>query len=218
MSAARSKNFELAQMALQALAQRAQSEQEGDLRPAIAIMEREVAGIIELARGRTSDALQALRAAAQAELALPAPLGVPKPIKPAPELLGEVLLESGQPREAAEWFQRALARNANRSLSVLGLARAASASGDAAAARERYRELLANYDRADADLPELAEAKAAPNKTDPAVSASGPVIGVRSIAGALAVILVLGFVVLWGRRTTSARKPQTTQRTQRKRT
>ena len=60
-----------------------------------------------------------------AEQRLPAPLGLPKPVKPAAELLGEVLLEIGRPREAIAPFQIALRRNANRTLSVLGLARAA---------------------------------------------------------------------------------------------
>ena len=56
---------------------------------------------------------------------------------------------------------RELFPNANRSLSLLGLARAAQASGDAVKARESYRTLLANYDRADADVSEASEAKAA---------------------------------------------------------
>jgi hypothetical protein len=44
---------------------------------------------------------------------------------------------------------------------VLGLARAAAAAGDTEAARRRYRELLTNFDQADADLPVLMEARAA---------------------------------------------------------
>ena len=54
------------------LAERSHSEQEGDLRPAIAIMEREVAALIDLAAGRTSEAVDILQAAAKAELQLPA--------------------------------------------------------------------------------------------------------------------------------------------------
>ena len=149
MSAARSGNASLAEMARAGLAERSQSEQEGDLRPAIAIMEREVAALIELAAGRSSEAVEILQAAANAELRLPPPLGLPVPIKPAPELLGETLVELGRPRDAREWFERALARNPNRSLSVLGLARMARASGDTDEAKRHYRQLLANFDRAD---------------------------------------------------------------------
>jgi tetratricopeptide (TPR) repeat protein len=127
VSAARSGNAPLSELARQGLATRARSEQEGDLRPAIAIMEREVAALIDLAAGRREQAVEILRAATQAELKLPPPLGLPAPIKPAPELFGEVLIEVGRPSEAIEPFRQALARNANRTLSVQGLARASAA-------------------------------------------------------------------------------------------
>jgi tetratricopeptide (TPR) repeat protein len=165
VSAARAGSAGVAEMARKTLAERAQAPEEGDLRPAIAIMEREVAALIELAAGRRNQAVAILQSAAASELQLPAPFGLPEPIKPAPELLGEVLLEVGRPREAREAFQQALRRNANRSLSVVGLARAATALGQADAARRHYRELLANFDHADADLPELKEARRAVEKS-----------------------------------------------------
>ena len=127
VSAARAGNTPLAELARQGLATRAQSEQEGDLRPAISIMEREVAALIELAAGRSEQAVAILEAATQAELKLPPPLGLPAPINSAPELLGEILIELGRPGEAVEPFRQALARNANRTLSVQGLARASAA-------------------------------------------------------------------------------------------
>ncbi len=195
VSAARTKNAPLAELARQGLADRAQSEQEGDLRPVIAIMEREVAALIDLAAGRHEQAVGVLQAAVQAEQQLAPPLGLPKPVKPAPELLGEVLLELGRPREAVQFFQQALERNPNRTLSVLGLARAAIAVGDTEAARAQYRVLVANYDQADADLPELKEARAAleekvevVNSSRTAVSGTTVVIGV---AGLVAVVLVV---------------------------
>jgi tetratricopeptide (TPR) repeat protein len=124
-------------------------------------MEREMAAVVELAGGRPEVAIEILKSAARSELDLPAPLGLPVPIKPAPELLGEVLLEAGRAREAIPHFETVLRLHANRSLSVLGLARAETASGNAAVARQRYQELLKNYDRADAELPEVKEARAA---------------------------------------------------------
>jgi tetratricopeptide (TPR) repeat protein len=159
-SAARSGNATLAEMARKGLADRAQSEQEGDLRPAIAIMEREVAALIEAAAGRRDRAVDILRGAAKAELALPPPLGLPEPIKPAPELLGEILLEAGRAGEAVEPFEQALRRNANRTLSVLGLARAEAARGRVDAARRHYRQVLANLDGADPGFAEVKEAEA----------------------------------------------------------
>jgi tetratricopeptide (TPR) repeat protein len=159
MSAARTAQLNTADRVRQTLAARAASEQEGDLRPAIAIMEREVAALIELAAGRRDQAVAILRAAAEAEMKLPPPLGLPQPLKPAPELLGEVLIEVGRAREAIEPFEQALRRHPNRSLSVLGLARAYAASGQTDAARTRFRAFLANFDEADGDVAEVGEAR-----------------------------------------------------------
>ena len=159
MSAARANNVPLAELARQQLAVRSESEQEGDLRPAIAIMERELAALIELAAGRQDRAIDLLRAAARNERDLPPPLGLPLPIKPALELLAEVLLEAGKPQEAAAAFEQTLQRHANRTLSVLGLARSQTALGHPDAARRHYRQVVANFDRADADLAELKEAR-----------------------------------------------------------
>ena len=167
LSAARTGNAPAAELSRQALAERSRMQQEGDMRPVIAIMERQVAALIELAAGRGERAVEILRSAAQAEQLLPAPLGLPKPIKPAAELLGEVLTEIGRPREALGPFQQALRRNANRTLSVLGLARAARASGDIPTARAQYAALLRNYAGADAGLPEVSEARAAVNGAPP---------------------------------------------------
>jgi tetratricopeptide (TPR) repeat protein len=205
MSAASTNNPELADMARQALAQRAQSEQEGDLRPAIAIMEREVAALIARAGGRGSEAIAILEAATRAELALPAPLGLPSPAKPAPELLGEMLLETGRAREAQQSFEQALGRNANRSLSVLGLARAAAALGDGTTARRHYEQLLANYGRADADVPELVEARTNLEQAHaPSPTPTRRAITMVSIA--LAMSTLFAITVLWMRRKAVARR------------
>ena len=199
-SAARRGNAPLAELARQALASRATSPQEGDLRPAIAIMEREVAAVIALAAGRRAEAVEILTAAARDELNLPAPLGLPAPIKPAPELLGEVLLEAGRPADAVAAFQQALGRHANRSLSVLGLARASAAIGQTDRARELYATLLANYEHADADMPEVAEARAALDGTGGAATTETPAVGrSAAIAIAIAAVVCLGFVVMRAR-------------------
>jgi tetratricopeptide (TPR) repeat protein len=204
MSAANSNNTALAEMAREALGQRAQAEQEGDLRPSIAIMEREVAALIARAGGRQSEAISILQEATRAELALPAPFGLPSPPKPAPELLGEVLLEAGRARDAQQPFEQALRRNPNRTLSVLGLARAAMASGDIGVARQRYRELLANFDGADGDLPEIKEARAAleqPNSVVP-----GTQFGTAKWVLVAAVATAAGYVVVRASRRRAKRR------------
>ena len=88
-----------------------------------------------------------------------APYGPPTLIKPSHELFGEILLRAGQPKEAAEKFQVALLRQPNRARSLIGLARASAQSGDKPTAVATYRKLLEQWKEADADLPELREAR-----------------------------------------------------------
>ena len=198
LSAANSGGAARAERARTVLAERVQDPREGDLRPAIAIMERELAAAIAHAAGRGDEAVGILREAADRESMLPPPLGLPAPIKPAPELLGEVLLALNRPREAAPFFEQALARNRNRSRSVLGLARAAAATGDAAAARKHYTALLDNLRDADPDLPLVREARAAlASSTNTSAAApaardgrilAGIVVSLIAVAGTLFVL------------------------------
>jgi tetratricopeptide (TPR) repeat protein len=204
LSAANSGGAARAERARGVLAERAQDPREGDLRPAIAIMERELAAAIAHAAGRVDDAVRILREAADQESRLPAPLGLPAPIKPAAELLGEVLLVVGRPAEAAPFFEQALARNRNRSRSVLGLARAASAAGDTAAARKHYTALLDNVREADAELPLAREARAALEAAVPASGAPTSRAGRITAAIATSIIVVAGALFVLRRRQSAA--------------
>jgi tetratricopeptide (TPR) repeat protein len=133
-----------------------------------AILRAELAAVLLLGTGgRPPDAdaarqaVAAVERAAADEDAASYEFGPPVVVKPAHELAGEVLLDLGQPAAARRQFEQALARAPRRSLSLLGLARAAGRAGDAAAARAAYEDLAASWRRADADLPELAEVVAA---------------------------------------------------------
>jgi tetratricopeptide (TPR) repeat protein len=161
MSAVRTGKTEMAEMARAELARRAASKGPADSGRGrdVPVMERQLAALISLRAGRSAEAVDRLREAVGLERALPPPLGPPRPIKPALELLGEVLLELGRPREAAAELERALQRWPNRSLSVLGLARANAALGDRKSARKHYEQLLVNWRNADSTLPELKEAR-----------------------------------------------------------
>lgn len=123
------------------------------------IMEKEVSALVLLARGKQDEALALLREAAEMEARLPPPSGPPDPMKPAPELYGEVLLEMGKAEEAARQFQASLLRTPNRAASLLGAARAAAKAGDREAARRHYAALAEVWKEADSSLPELAEVR-----------------------------------------------------------
>src|SRR5262249_25387216 len=66
-----------------------------DNRQLAEVMELEVAGALEAARGQTAAALAALKQAAALESKRPRPIARPYPIKPAGELYAETLLASG---------------------------------------------------------------------------------------------------------------------------
>ena len=159
MSATRRGDSKVAEMALAELKRRAGSKEAGNRQLDVAVMEKELAALIAVGAGRGEDALLRMQEAVALERELPPPLGPPRPIKPAPELFGEILLEMGRPREAAAEFERALAGWPNRSLSLLGRARASVALGDRDSARRHYQRFLANWRSADPGLPELKEAR-----------------------------------------------------------
>ncbi|HKB10952.1 MAG TPA: hypothetical protein VKD69_09865, partial [Vicinamibacterales bacterium] len=195
ISATRLQHADVAEKARAALADRARDEREGDLLPAIRIMERELAASIAFAAGRRDEALAILRAAADDESRLPAPLGLPEPIKPAPELLGEMLVEAGQAADADPFFEAALRRNPKRSLSLAGRARAATARGEHERARALYGELLANFENADADMALAAEARNAVAQRD--TPRTPPRwVGLFTSTGGLLMIAIAGAVLL----------------------
>ena len=106
------------------------------------IREKELGAIVLWAKGQKDEALQFAKEAADVEKSMSPSSGPPDPIKPASELYGEMLLEVGRTKDAVRAFEQSLLRTPKRTPSVLGLARAATASGDSATARQRYQELL----------------------------------------------------------------------------
>ena len=156
MSGAEAGRPRVAALALGELQRRSQS---GKLDSAV--MEKELAAIVELREGRKARAVMLAEEAVAFEKRLPPPLGPPRPVKPALELYGEILLETGRAQDAAVAFEQALARWPKRSASLLGLARASAAAGDRVTARTRYRELLSNWSQADPGVSGLDEARRA---------------------------------------------------------
>jgi len=159
MSAVRRGDPRLAETALAELSRRAGSKEPGHRQIDVAVMEKELAALLAVTTGRPGDAVRRMQEALALDRELPPPMGPPRPLKPAPELFGEILLELGRPREAAARFDDALVRWPNRSLSLLGRARAAAALGDRESAHRHYGRLLANWRRADEELADLKEAR-----------------------------------------------------------
>jgi tetratricopeptide (TPR) repeat protein len=136
------------------------SEADPQLPGYLAVMDDSLRGIVLIHQQHADDGMQAIRRAARRYDAMAFDFGPPVPLKPPHELLGEQLLQSGKAGQAVAEFQAVLEKAPNRSLSLLGLARAQAAAHDAKAAAATCRKLLAIWHAADADLPALAEARA----------------------------------------------------------
>ena len=126
----------------------------------------ELMALIALQKDDATQALQHLKAATELEDKLPLSFGPPWPLKPTHELYGEVLLQLNRPAEAAAQFQKALDRAPRRSLSLLGLARAALQAGDFQSARAAAGELQKSWHNADTNLKALPEIQAILKRTN----------------------------------------------------
>jgi len=114
---------------------------------------------IARAGGRNEEALRLLRAAADREDSTEKNTVTPGPLKPARELLGELLVEVGRPAQALPEFEATMRKEPNRLRSLYGAARAAELAGDAGKAREYYAKLAALGESADPAQTEIETAK-----------------------------------------------------------
>lgn len=103
-------------------------------------------------KGKKAEAIGLLRAATKDVDALPLEFGPPDIVKPTHELLGELLLANGNALEAQAEFIKALDLTPGRSLSLIGLEKAATAAGDTAMAQRAHSQLQDNWREADAAL------------------------------------------------------------------
>jgi hypothetical protein len=126
----------------------------------VEIQRRLAAAVVARAEALTERALAAARSAAELEATTEKHVVTPGPIVPARELLGELYLEAGQPRQALHEFETALVTEPNRFWSLHGAARAAARAGEQARARDYYAKLVALCAPCDTDRPAIAEARA----------------------------------------------------------
>jgi tetratricopeptide (TPR) repeat protein len=109
---------------------------------------------------KNDEALQFMQSAADLEDSTDKHPVTPAPIQPARELLGEMLLELGDPAQALKEFEASHRIEPNRFRGLYGAAKAAQATGDREKARHYYQRLVSLCERADTDRPEVKEAKA----------------------------------------------------------
>jgi hypothetical protein len=107
----------------------------------VQIMHKELSALIAQSKGQTEQAIALLTEATKIEESMRAPNGAADPIKPSHELLGEVLLAAGRPKEAADAFETSLLRMPNRARSLIGAIKAHNAAGNKTLAAERQATL-----------------------------------------------------------------------------
>jgi tetratricopeptide (TPR) repeat protein len=118
-----------------------------------------VAAWVALAEGARDQALKLMRSAADAEDASVKHVAMENRLYPMRELLGDLLLETGDAAGALREYEASAKENANRYRGLYGIARAAELSGDRQKAREHFEKLVALTKNADTARPEIARAK-----------------------------------------------------------
>ncbi len=125
----------------------------------VEVQRRSVSAALAEAEGRNGDALSLMRSAADLEAVSDKNNVTPGSIAPARELLGDMLLDMGQPALALTEYERSLGTDPNRYRAIAGAARAAAQAGDTAKAKNYYRSLQQLCASADTVRPEIASAK-----------------------------------------------------------
>jgi tetratricopeptide (TPR) repeat protein len=119
-----------------------------------------VSAWVSHAQGKRDEALKFMRAAADLEDARVKHVAMENEIYPMRELLGELLLETGQPKAALAEFETSLKATPNRYRGLWGAARAADAAGDRTKAAGYFAKVVELAANADTTRPEIALARA----------------------------------------------------------
>jgi len=112
------------------------------------------------AEGRNEEAVKLMRAAADLEDSTEKHVAMENRLYPMRELLGDLLLETGQAGPALEAYETSLRAAPNRLRGFYGAAKAAKATGDGVRARKHFESLVALARNSDSERPEIREARA----------------------------------------------------------
>ncbi len=124
----------------------------------VEVMRRSTAAWVAFASGDTATALREMRAAADQEDASEKHIVTPGRLLPARELLGDMLMEAGDPAAALKEYEASQRREPHRFRGYAGAAAAAAKAGDRARAT-RYYTMLVEQSGASSSRPELQRAR-----------------------------------------------------------
>jgi hypothetical protein len=109
----------------------------------VEVERREVAAWIAEQNGKSADALQLARSAAALEESMDKAAVTPGAVTPAREMLAELLLLEHHAKDSLTEYEGALKAAPNRFDALYGAGRAADGAGDASAAANYFRKLIA---------------------------------------------------------------------------
>jgi tetratricopeptide (TPR) repeat protein len=119
-----------------------------------------VSAWIALAEGEKAKAIADMTRAADGEDASVKDVAMENRLYPMRELLGDLLLQAGQPQAALKAYTTALANTPNRYRGIYGAAMAADAARDRKTAAAYFTKLTELTKKADTERPEIARARA----------------------------------------------------------
>jgi len=163
LGAARSKDVATAEAAVAQLKNQRdalKSMKQGYWENQVAIQIAVVEAWIKFASGKSDEGIAAMRAAAESEDKTEKHPVTPGPILPARELLGDMLMQAGNAKDALAAYEHSMQVEPNRFRGLAGAARAAESAGDKAKAKQYYERLLALAADGDGDRPILKQARA----------------------------------------------------------
>jgi len=114
---------------------------------------------VMFAKGQKAEGIAAMREASVIEDSTDKAAVTPGPIAPARELLGYMLLENKQPKEALVEFEAVMKKEPNRFLAIYGAAKAAEATKQTTRAKTLYKQLVDICKDAGTERPELQYAR-----------------------------------------------------------
>jgi hypothetical protein len=125
----------------------------------VEIQEIAASAWVALAEGRRDDAVRLMRQAADLEDRTEKHIAMENRLSPMREMLGEMLLETRDPKAALDAFNVSLKNAPNRYRSIAGAAKAAESAGDREGAKQWNQRLLDLTKDADTERPEMAAAR-----------------------------------------------------------
>jgi tetratricopeptide (TPR) repeat protein len=132
---------------------------EYDWKTQVSIQRRIAEGWLAFAEGRKDEAVTLMRAVADLDDATEKHPVTPGAVMPAREQLGELLLETGRPKDALAEFESSLTRAPQRLAGLYGAARSAKLAGDPTKAKSYYSALAELTRDGQASRAEIKEAR-----------------------------------------------------------